>query len=64
MDYRKTCEQHLRMLKETWGSALEKQYRVSELQMLELDSVMAFSKSTSTSAEVHTRTQVLCSLLH
>lgn len=32
--------------------------------MLELDSVMASSKNTSTSAEVHNRTQVLCSSLH
>lgn len=28
--YRKACEQHLRMLKDTQGSALEKQDRASE----------------------------------
>lgn len=30
VDYRKACEQHLRMLKHTQGSALDKQDRVSE----------------------------------
>lgn len=59
VDHGKAREQHLRRLKDTQGSAVQKQDRVSEFLTLELDSVVAFSKSNS--AEVHVRVH---SLLH
>lgn len=57
VDHGKAREQHLRRLKDTQGSAVQKQDRVSEFLTLELDSAMAFSKSNS--AEVHMRVHSL-----